>query len=290
MSNTPDEKTCPPPKPSTEERTYSKPLPQAKRGAFLSTAESLSDAGINTPEQLASTLAGRFEGKVNEYSQTLWNLILAFDESGVAGQNPNPDWRELYEEHYRELRIDEEELTDFQKIARSESLATEWGREMFPLEDVAYNARLLLASKILKALGFESRAVGSYLQALPLLLENEAIAKFIARNESFSLLNEYPNVVNPDEAAQLMAMDRMFSDEETNALKRMLDLTTSTGRKAMRVWGLINFDETDDAKTTNSSSLKPTLSRRVNYKLHPPKTLKGKILEAAMGNPPRSKM
>ena len=290
MSNDADKHTPPKTRPSTDGQTYSKPLPKAKREAFLSAAESLSDAGINTPEQLASTLAGRFEGKVNEYSQTLWNLILAFDESGVAGQNPNPDWRELYEEHDRELRIDEEELTDFQKIARSESLATEWGREMFPLEDVAYDARLLLASKILKALRFESRAVGSYLQALPLLLEHEAIAKFIARNESFSLLNEYPNVVNPDEAAQLMAMDRMFSDEETNALKRMLDLTTSAGRKAMRVWELINFDEKDDAKTTNSSSLKPTLSRNVNYKLHPPKTLKGKILEAAMKAPDRSKM
>jgi hypothetical protein len=163
-------------------------------------------------------------------------LIWAFDPTS-AMEELLPDWNALFAAQHDE---DELELTVFQRISRNERLATSWARTMFPLPEEEYEARLLKAREILTSLGFEGRSIGSYLQALPLLLEHQAIATYISKTEQLHLLNEYPNVVTPKEAAQLMAMDRMFSSEETEALEQMLDPTSSTGKSAMRVWELIN--------------------------------------------------
>ncbi len=219
-----------------EQAPYSKALPKERRSEFIAAAHELADAGVNTPEELVSVLTNNFEGRYNAYSQSIWNLIWAFDPTS-AMEELLPDWNALFAAQHDE---DDLELTVFQRISRRERLATSWGRKMFPLPEEEYEARLLKAREILTSLGFVGRPIGSYLQALPLLLEHQAIATYISRTEQLHLLNEYPNVITPNEAAQLMAMDRMFSSEETETLEQMLDPTSSKGKSAMRVWELIN--------------------------------------------------
>ena len=219
-----------------EQEAYSKALPTDKQSELIAAATALVDAGINTPEEIVSVLTKRFEGKHNAYSQSIWYIIQAFDRTNSIERIP-PDWNALFAAQHEE---DDLELTVFQRISRSERLATSWARKMFPLPEEEYEARLLKAREILTSLGFERRSIGSYLRALPLLLEHQAIASYISRTEQLHLLNEYPNLITPNEAAQLMAMDRMFSSEETETLEQMLDPTSSKGKSAIRVWELIN--------------------------------------------------
>jgi len=73
---------------------FSKTFPKSQRKAFLAAAESMADAGINTPEELAEILSDRFGGKFNGYAQSLWNMIASFDD--VAASNLTPDWKATF--------------------------------------------------------------------------------------------------------------------------------------------------------------------------------------------------
>ena len=86
-----------PPKEKTEDESaeqFNKPLPRENRPKYLAGAESLADAGMNTPEALANALEVKFDGRLRPYSQSIWGFIAGFDET--AAQTPAPDWEEIY--------------------------------------------------------------------------------------------------------------------------------------------------------------------------------------------------
>ena len=97
---------------------FNKPFPKDKRTAFLGAAESLADAGINTPEALAAGLESRFGQKLRPFTQTLWNFISGFDET--ASKTPTPDWGAIYASAEISSRIDRE--TDSGSSAGDEDL------------------------------------------------------------------------------------------------------------------------------------------------------------------------
>jgi len=78
--------------------TFNRPFPKAKRQAFSAAAELLLDQGVNTPERLAKLLNERYQGRFNGYTQSLWGMIVPFDETGTAAKTPAPEWAKVYSE------------------------------------------------------------------------------------------------------------------------------------------------------------------------------------------------
>lgn len=81
------------------EFSFHKIFPEEKRESLIDAAKALADAGINEPVEFAALLDERFNGRFKSYTQSLWNLIIPFDQTGVACKTPAPDWESIYQKH-----------------------------------------------------------------------------------------------------------------------------------------------------------------------------------------------
>lgn len=109
------------------------------------------------------------------------------------------------------------------EIAATQTLKTDWARTMFPKTPEALDEALEAEADELEAAGHSDKAIVAYQEAKPLLLENEAISRYVAENERPELRGSLPEVLNPAEAVQLMAAEHNLGANEKAELQAMLE-------------------------------------------------------------------
>jgi hypothetical protein len=121
------------------------------------------------------------------------------------------------------------------EIAQTQKLATDWGKAAFVLGDEEINQMVVRARAKWEKIYPGSRAIGWYLEVIPLLLEHKAIQAFLHETGRMGLQGALPEAVSPKEAARLMAEDRMLNPEETQQFEQMLDQQTRESKWSMRL-------------------------------------------------------
>ncbi|MEW6290675.1 MAG: hypothetical protein ACOY4W_00810 [Thermodesulfobacteriota bacterium] len=108
------------------------------------------------------------------------------------------------------------------EIAETQTLATEWGRKMFPLPFAEMQQAVEQEEAALLEKGTPSKVVTAYQEVMPLLLEHAAISNYLSRPEKMDLRQALPEVRSPAEAALLMSMEHRMSSKEISQLLTML--------------------------------------------------------------------
>ena len=91
------------------------------------------------------------------------------------------------------------------EIAKTQTLATEWGRKMFPLPFEELQKEVEKEESALMAKGLPSKVITAYQDVVPLLLESKAISGYLAKPATMDLRQALPEVSSPSEAALLMS-------------------------------------------------------------------------------------
>lgn len=93
------------------------------------------------------------------------------------------------------------------QVWRAVPLKTEWGKIMFNLDDQELLEALEEQGEELVKAGHSNKVALAYQTLLPLCLEREALAEFVARTEQPELLSVFPEVMTLAEAVNLGAKE-----------------------------------------------------------------------------------
>ncbi len=107
------------------------------------------------------------------------------------------------------------------EIARTQKLKTAWAKKVFSLDDQAITE---LENKEYQSLKEKVGATvaSAYLNVKPLLLENQAISRYIQAKQDQSLRIAMPEIVTLSEAAMLASMDSPLSQTQQQSLMSLL--------------------------------------------------------------------
>jgi hypothetical protein len=104
------------------------------------------------------------------------------------------------------------------QIAEEQPLVTKWAQIVFPLPQEEMFERLDQTANRIKHLSPLVQV--AYLQMMPLLKENEAIAAFVRDNPH--LADALPNVTSAGEAVQIATQEHRLDQEEQDQLLTIL--------------------------------------------------------------------
>lgn len=107
------------------------------------------------------------------------------------------------------------------EIAELGPIRTEWAKERFPLNDEGIQQAEEQDADQLDSDGVDPMIVQAFLDARPLLLEREAIARYVLRHPE--LRGTLPEVNSINEAILLVTGDWPLSQSETERLRTLLD-------------------------------------------------------------------
>lgn len=108
------------------------------------------------------------------------------------------------------------------QVWRAVPLKTEWGKIMFNLDDQELLEALEEQGEELVKAGHSSKVALAYQTLLPLCLEREALAEFVARTEQPELLSVFPEVMTLAEAVNLGAKEYNLRPADVEDLYRLL--------------------------------------------------------------------
>jgi len=113
--------------------------------------------------------------------------------------------------------------TVWNRIAETETLATEWAELTFPLPEAELEEALELEAARIQAEHKTSPSLTlAYLKVMPLLWEREAIAAFVADNPA--LAGALPNVETVEEAVRIATLDHPITTREQDKLASLLTI------------------------------------------------------------------
>lgn len=107
------------------------------------------------------------------------------------------------------------------EIAKTQTLRTEWARKAFALDDQAMSELENREYQELKPKVGQAVAT-AFSDLKPLLLENQAISRYIQAQGDQSLRQALPEVVSIAEAIALASMDRPLSPLQQTSLQNLL--------------------------------------------------------------------
>lgn len=108
------------------------------------------------------------------------------------------------------------------QVWRTVPLQTEWGKVMFSLDQEQLLEALEEQAKELIAAGHSNKVALAYQTMLPLCLEHQALAAFVAQTEQPELLTVFPEVTTLAEAVNLGAKEYDLRVEDVRDLYRLL--------------------------------------------------------------------
>lgn len=108
------------------------------------------------------------------------------------------------------------------QVWRAVPLKTEWGKIMFNLDDQELLEALEEQGEELVKAGHSNKVALAYQILLPLCLEREALAEFVARTEQPELLSVFPEVMTLAEAVNLGAKEYNLRPADVEDLYRLL--------------------------------------------------------------------
>lgn len=108
------------------------------------------------------------------------------------------------------------------QVWRAVPLKTEWGKIMFNLDDQELLEALEEQGEELVKAGHSNKVALAYQTLLPLCLEREALAEFVARTEQPELLSVFPEVMTLAEAVNLGAKEYNLRPADVEDLYRLL--------------------------------------------------------------------
>lgn len=111
------------------------------------------------------------------------------------------------------------------EIARQEQLRTQWARTVFVMDETGIQESEETDAHRLDQDGVDPMVVQAYLDARPLLLEREAIARYVAKHPD--LRASLPEVNSINEAILTVTGDWPLSQSETAQLKTLLRAANS---------------------------------------------------------------
>jgi hypothetical protein len=107
------------------------------------------------------------------------------------------------------------------QIAETQTLATEWAQQMFPLPQEQLDLALENEEQRVAALaGGDQVVAAAYLKVMPLLWEREAISRYL--REIPSLYSAIPPIPSLTEAVQMAANDFQMSESQLLTLSKLL--------------------------------------------------------------------
>jgi hypothetical protein len=108
------------------------------------------------------------------------------------------------------------------QVWKTVPLKTEWGKVMFNLDDEELLKTLEEQSEKMVKAGHSNKVALAYQTMLPLCLESEALAAFIAKTEQPELLSVLPEVTTLAEAVNLGAKEYDLRPEDVRDLYDLL--------------------------------------------------------------------
>lgn len=109
------------------------------------------------------------------------------------------------------------------QIAHEQTLYSGWAQKMFNLPRAEATAEQRKTLKSLKTQGYSDLTALAYLTALPLLLENQAISRFIVETDNLELRNQLPEVTDVQEALWLLSQDYPLDPKEMRDVEKLLN-------------------------------------------------------------------
>jgi hypothetical protein len=108
------------------------------------------------------------------------------------------------------------------QVWKTVPLKTEWGKVMFNLDDEELLKTLEEQGEELMKAGHSNKVTLAYQTMLPLCLEREALAAFVAQTEQPELLSVFPEVTTLAEAVNLGAKEYDLRPEDVRDLYDLL--------------------------------------------------------------------
>lgn len=106
------------------------------------------------------------------------------------------------------------------RIAQTQTLATEWARSVFPMTPQQMDKALEYQREKMATAGYSSTVIVAYQTMAPLLAEREAIQAFVMDNPE--LAAALPDVLTADEAMKYAMGDWMLSRRDEQTLLELL--------------------------------------------------------------------
>lgn len=118
-------------------------------------------------------------------------------------------------------------------IAKTQKMATDWGKTLFSMNQADLDAADLAQYKALLASGVDQPVAMAYQMTAPLLTENEAISNYITRTGNSRLRAVLPELTTIEEAIELAIAEYRLTRPQTVTLKKMLQrLNPSASRSS----------------------------------------------------------
>jgi len=113
------------------------------------------------------------------------------------------------------------------EIAATQVLKTEWAKVLFAMNSEEMLEALDAQANALETRGIPNAVILAYQQMAPLLVENDAISRYIVATENLSLRAAMPEVATVDEAVYLAAAERSLNQEQARILASLLEALVS---------------------------------------------------------------
>jgi hypothetical protein len=107
-------------------------------------------------------------------------------------------------------------------IARTQSLRSEWARQVFSLDAEGVLTALSRQAKELATQGVPNKVLLAYQTMGPLLIENIAISEYIMATEHLELRSCLPEIVSVQEAILVADAEYRLTDDGKDLLAEML--------------------------------------------------------------------
>jgi len=112
------------------------------------------------------------------------------------------------------------------KIAQTQTLATEWAKELFPMDPVTLERMLSKQAEKMASAGYSSSVIVAYQTMAPLLAESRAIQAFVASNPE--LATALPEVLTAGEALQYAVSEWRMGEKDAKVLLELLSRHEAT--------------------------------------------------------------
>lgn len=108
------------------------------------------------------------------------------------------------------------------QIARTESLKYPSMGRLFSMNQTALTDALEAQATALRRQGVANKVVLAYQTVAPLLMENEAISRYIRKTDSLTMRAALPEVTTIPEALQLAEAEHELTPKQIKALRKLL--------------------------------------------------------------------
>jgi len=108
------------------------------------------------------------------------------------------------------------------EIAYTQNLKSEWAKEMFNCQEEFFDEELSKQARFLSSIGYSNKVILAFQHVLPLLLEHEAITRYISDKGTLDLRYALPEILDADEAVHIMQKEYNLSPKDSAILHLLL--------------------------------------------------------------------